>query len=549
MDGDRFNPPTPMGADPKYVEMLRMWHMFRKRYQAAWNVADLWRAVLEACYFYAIPQKNRFYRPKEQQGEVKASRVYDTTAVEATKNFVSKLHDAMTPPQVQWGFLELDETFDTEEDIDRNQIQEELDDYMRKMFIFIHQSNFDVIINESYFDLAVGTGVLVINSYNDEEPLLFTSIPMDKLAIEEAFNGRVESWYRYWELIKVNEIKLRWPNAILSQDMLMMLEGDEDAVVRLVKEGVMYKPELGKKPYVYMVGTMEHPILCEFYESNPGIVWRFQKVNSEVFGRGPIMDALPSIISLNELARIEIAAANLNTFRPYMGFSDAVFNPHTFKLEPFTVIPIAPIGVGGSPPLIPLPDSSNPQFSQLSMLDLRNQIKALMFNDVTNTQSVQPQTATELMIIQNKLAQQIGPLFSRLQQEFLWPVIKRISYILDKRGLLPKPSHKGIKYNFKYKSPLALAKGQQAISRFTNYMQLLQGMYGPEMSQVYINPAITPYLLAEMMQVDKRFLNDPKQVLKVMQDMQNQQDQLKQDAQNQGQPQPSPEELTQAVGG
>ena len=104
-------------------------------------------------------------------------------------------------------------------------------------------------------------------------------------------------------------------------------------------------------------------IIYEEFESNPGIVWRFQKVNNEVFGRGPVMDALPSIISLNELARIELAAANLNTFKPYMGFSDAVFNPHTFKLEPFTVIPIAPIGSGGSPPLIPLPDSSNPQFS------------------------------------------------------------------------------------------------------------------------------------------------------------------------------------------
>lgn len=509
----------------RYAEHERLWRLFIKRYQAAQNVADLWASLLEACYYYAVPYRNRFYRPKEQQGEFKATRLYDTTAVEATKTFVSKLHDAMTPPQVQWGYLDIDESFDTEEDIDRNSIQEMLNNYMRKLFVYIHESNFDVVINECYFDQAIGTSCLVVNSYTDEQPLLFTSVPMDKLAIEECFNGRVESWFRYWEDVKINEIKVRWPNAVLTPEMIMMVMENPDAVCRKLKEGVMYMPHR-EKPFVYMVGTEECPILCEEFESNPGIVWRFQKVNSEVFGRGPVMDALPSIISLNELARIELAAANLNTFKPYMAFSDAVFNPHTFKLEPFTVIPIAPIGTGGQPPLIPLPGSADPQFSQLTIQDLRMQIKTLLFNDVNPNESVQPQTATELMIVQQNLAQRIGPLFSRLQQEFLWPVIKRCAYILDKRGLLPIPKVKGVKINFRYRSPLSLAKGQQDIARFTQYFQLLQGMYGPGPALTYINSGLAPFLIAEQMQVDMRYLNSPEQVQEAAQQAQNQQDEM-----------------------
>lgn len=514
-----------VAADEHQAQHITHWRLFRKRYQAAQNVADLWASLLEACYYYAVPYRNRFYRPKEQQGEFKASRIYDTTAVEATKTFVSKVHDAMTPPQVQWGYLDLDESFDTEEDIDKNAAQQMLDDYMRRLFVFIHESNFDVVINECYFDLAIGTSCLVINAFTDEQPLLFTSVPMDKLAIEESMTGRVDSWYRNWENVKINEIKLRWPKAILTQEMVMLLTENPDAVVRTLYEGVMFMPHK-KKPYMYMVGTEENPVLCEEFESNPGIVWRFQKVNNEVFGRGPVMDALPSIISLNELARIELAAANLNTFKPYMGFSDAVFNPHTFKLEPFTVIPIAPIGVGGSPPLVPLPDSSNPQFSQLTIMDLRNQIKSLLFNDVNPNTSVQPQTATELMIVQQNLAQRIGPLFSRLQQEFLWPVIKRCSYILDKQGLLPRPQIKGMKFNFRYRSPLALAKGEQDISRFTKFYQLMQGVFGPGPAQMFINPGLAPYLIAEQMQVDSRYLNTPEQVQSAAQAAQDMQDQM-----------------------
>lgn len=502
-----------------------LWTVFCKRYQKARQVADLWASVLEACYFYAIPYRNRFYQPKEQQGDIKGTRVYDTTAVEATKTFVSKLHDAMTPPQVQWGYLELDETFDLEEEVDKTQISQILNSYMRRLFTYIHESNFDVVINECYFDLAVGTSCIVINQFTDEQPLLFSSVPIDKLAIEEAMTGKIESWYRTWEGVKISEIKLRWKNAKLTTSMALKLSQDPNATINTLYEGVMYVPGQ-KKPYVYMVGTKEEPCLCEEFESNPGIVWRFQKVNSEVFGRGPVMDALPSIISLNELARIELASANLNVFRPIMAFNDAVFNPHTFRLEPFSVIPISPISAGGQAPIMPLPDTSNPQFAQLTITDLRNQIKSLLFNHVEETSSIQPRTASEVMIEQQNLAQRIGPLFSRLQQEFLWPVIKRCAYVLDKMGILPWPEIEGVKIKFRYRSPLSLAKGQQDISRFTQYYQLMQGVFGAGPALMYINPALAPYLIAEQMQVDPRYLNTPEGVQQASQEAQNMQDEM-----------------------
>ena len=100
------------------------------------------------------------------------------------------------------------------------------------------------------------------------------------------------------------------------------------------------------------------------------------------------------------------------------------------------------------------------------------------------------------MIVQQNLAQRIGPLFSRLQQEFLWPVIKRCAYIVDKMGLLPWPKVKGVKVNFRYRSPLSLAKGQQDIARFTQYYQLMQGVFGAGAALMYINPGLAPYLIA-----------------------------------------------------
>lgn len=509
----------------------------RKRYNSAKYVADLWIPIMQACFFYAVPFRNRYYLPgKEFQGTTQNTRVYDTTAVEAVKTFVSKLHDTMTPPQVQWGFLEVD---DSMVDDPKSQLevlesaQLELNKYMRQLFVYIHASNFDVVINECYFDLAIGTSALVINQYNDNEPFLCTSIPMDKLAIEEAVNGKIESWFRTWQNLKIAELYTRWPKIVLSSDLISDMSADPDAKVKNVYEGVAYYPGL-PKPYCYAVWAANTILYHEFLDSSPGIIWRFQKTNNETWGRGPVMEALPSIISLNEMARMELAAGNLNVFRPYMGFSDAVFNPHTFRLEPFTIIPIAPIGSGGQAPLIPLPGSTDVTFTQFTIQDLRLQIKSLLFAEQPQDQpGIQPQTAYELSLKQQNLAQKIGPLFSRLQQEFLWPVVKRFAHILHTMGKLPFPKLNGVPIIFRYKSPLALVKGQQDVARFIQFVQTMQGVMGPEATQLYINPKTTPYLLAEQLQIDSRFLNDPEEVAQVMQQVQNKQNQMEL-AQSQG---------------
>src|SRR5579864_9346909 len=105
MDTTQGMPPVPMPAGS-------MLEILRKRYNSAKYVADLWIPIMQAAFFYAVPFRNRYYLPgKEFQGTIQNTRVYDTTAVEAVSIFVSKLHDTMTPPEVQWGFLEVDESW------------------------------------------------------------------------------------------------------------------------------------------------------------------------------------------------------------------------------------------------------------------------------------------------------------------------------------------------------------------------------------------------------------------------------------------------------
>lgn len=507
---------------------------FMKRYNSAKTMADLWMGLHQSCYAYAIPSRNKFWRPREQQGELRGSRVYDTTPIEAVKTFVSKMQSIVAPPQTQWAFLKLDPAYVEENPDEADAAQLVLNKYMERVFEYIHQSNFDVSFNESLFDLSVGTSCLVSQYYKDDCPLRFTSVPMDKLFIEDSLNGTVETWFRNWEDVKVSEILTRWPKATIPEKLLSELKRTPQLTIRLVYEGVMYCPR-EEKPYFYGVAWDEGWLYKEYLDNNPGTVWRFQKTNNDTYGRGPVMDALPSIVTLNEIMKLELASANLNVFRPYMAFGDGVFNPMNFTMRPMSIIPIASVGASGQFPLQPLPASENPAFAQITIADLRLQVQRLLFADSPIPEdSTQPVSASQIMVSNQMMSTRMGPLFPRFNQEFLRPTMHRVMYILDKAGILRMPKIKGAKMTFHYQSPLALSKGMEKISSFTQFYQLLQGTIGEQNAITYVNTAKAPYILANYMQVDPALLNGEEahaQAMQSAQDMMVQQSQQEQEAQ------------------
>lgn len=499
---------------------------FMRRYQVAYTNWMLWSSIHNACYSYAVPQKNRFWRPSSQQGDQRNTRVYDTTAVECTKTFVSKMHNMTTPAQTQWLYLELEPNKD--EDVEEFQARQQvLDDYMKKLFSFIHRSNFDMAINESYFDLAVGTAAIVINYRSDEVPLYFSSIPINELQIEDSKTGVIDTWFRTWQNVSIRDVCEIWKDAVIPTHYIAQSKNPKEEQIKTLIEGVLFCGSNEEFPYNYIVTDGDNLLVNRPMKINPGIVWRFQKINNDVYGRGPIMDALPSIITLNEIMELELASANFNVFRPYMAFSDMVFNPENFKIRPMTIIPIAPMSANGMPPLMPLADASNPNFAQVTIADLRMQVTRLLFADSAIPQDqTQPVSATQLMIANNQIAERAGPNLSRIQKEFLWPTIKQCMDILHTSGQLRKPNIEGVKMKFHYQSAISLANAQKQISLLVQYGQIMQGMLGQMGATAFINVKEMPYHIGHLMQLDKNLINKPEDVAKAMQDMaQQQQDQ------------------------
>lgn len=480
-------------------------NFFKRRFDRAKANADLWMTLYEACQHYTCPARNLYYWTAQYQGAQKNARVYDTTQVAATNKFVSKLQNALTPPQQVWARLEsgTDIPEEHKEEVDRA-----LQKQTNTIFDYIRASNFDMAANEAYYDLAVGTGCLVCNEGPDDDPLRWASVPLARLAVENSVSGLIDSNYRWWDEIKIEEILVMWPNAKLSPMMQSLYENDPNASVKNLIEGCIENvnipghPAPGKKDK-YNYNIMHENFFCidEPLESSPFITFRYSKQNNEDMGRGPVVFALPSIMSLQEAYRLELVSANMNITKPIMAADDGIFNPFTFILAPNTIIPVAPSS-NGSFPIQVFPDTANPNFMQVTTNDLRMQINTLLYADPLGPIEAPNKTATELALRQRNLAEEIGPAFIRLQKEFLSRVINRVIYILKKKGLIEDIKIDGKAIQVRYQSPLVVAQGQQDVAAFTQWFQLMQGVFGPDEAKSFVHPIELPFWSAGKMGVD-----------------------------------------------
>lgn len=497
---------------PEAISVIERVEKYKRRYKNAWSVSVQWWAQFEAVYHYCIPNRNLFYWTNVVQGAQKNAKVYDTTGVAACRSFVSKIQNGLTPPQQNWCMLTAGTDIPEDQKEAINQATQKITDII---FNYIRNSNFDLAINECYYDLFVGTAALVINpGVSDDQPFIFYSIPINQLAIEESITGRLESAYRTYGQVKIIDIEKMWQKAKLTPQLQMMVKNDPTAVVANLVEGMIcdYDPKTGRHVYNHVVWTDNdpNPLLDEESDSSAWVIFRWSRINTETNGRGPGIDCLPSLISLQRIYYCELATAEFNAARPWLAYDDGIFNPFTFKLEPNSIIPINRSS-GDNPPLQPLPPSSDPNFTQMTVLDLRQQINKLAFADPLAPPDQAPsRTATELNIRTKTLAEEIGPIFTRLQQEFLGRLIDRIIYLLSARGLLPELTVNGKTIQLKYQSPLVIAQGQSDVENFMNYVGVLQGIMG-ESALVALNPVNVPHWLAEKMGIDVDLLAGKKE--------------------------------------
>ncbi len=448
-----------------------------QRQKIAQNRKEDFRSLYEDAYEFALPQRNLYSGDYETKntGRKKMTRVFDSTAIGSTQRFANRLQSGIFPSQRKWCRLEPGSEIPYER---RTEAQRALDLYNEKMFSVLKQSNFDIAIGEFLLDLSVGTAVMMVQPGDAVNPINFVPVPQYLVAFEEGVNGQVDNVYRKMR-IKGESIALQWKDATIPPELQRKIDDKPTEEVDLI-EATVYDTERGDYCYHVIHEKSKEELVYRRKKTSPWVVSRYMKVAGEIYGRGPVLTALPDVKTLNKTLELLLKNASLAITGVYTAADDGVLNPANVRIVPGAIIPVARNGGPQGESLRPLPRAGDFNISPIIINDLRQNIKRILLDESLPPDNMSARSATEIVERMKELSQNLGSAFGRLINETMIPLVSKILEVMDDAGMIDLPLRvNGLEVKVSATSPLAMAQNMDEINGIMQYYQIAQGL-GPE---------------------------------------------------------------------
>lgn len=482
-----------------------------KRFNAAKSRKSIWEETYREAMEYAAPQRETFDEEfKGQRKDGSENNIFDSTAQEALSRFVNNLQSSLVPPMRKW--ISLNPGVVIQNESDKRRIHEILNQVCELLFAKLRRSNFDTQIAESFFDLGFGTGALLVFKGTKEIPFRFANVPLSQLYIEEGPHQRVDTAFRRFKLSARN-IQQQWPDAKIGKELLECIAEKPDMECEFIEMTTPSKinslnkttkqlEEVNGFTYYVLEKKTNTVIVERTMKTSPWIIFRWSNLPGEIYGRGPVLTALPDIKSLNTTKRLLLQAASIATFGMYTVTDDV--NTSNVKFGAAAMINVRSNGGGmAGPSIAPLVTNTRPDLSQMVIQDLQNSISKIMFGDPLGDVNLPVKTATEVSIRQQELSKRIGSAYGKLQYELIQPLTKRLLDIMYELELIPDDlTETGELISIEPMSPLATAQDEEDVVKHIRYVETLVGLFGPEIGLAMINPEKFGKLIADKMTIN-----------------------------------------------
>ena len=454
------------------------------RFNVAKNKQRPWKNIIKECYDYTYPQRSSFNSINNNAGGIDID-LYDATATDAVDQLAASLLGNLTPTWSQWfGFKPGPDLSKQEAD----QISPLLEDIAKKVQSHIDRSNFSVEIHQCFLDLVIGgTATLYVEETTpgSMSALKFSSIPMQEIVLEEDSNGFLKGSFRKIGLT-ASQIQSRYPNVELPVYISRKLYDKTLDTFNIIEAIV---PAENNFEFYAVLIDENNPVLLSsgIFEESPAISFRWMKSPGEIYGRSPVMKALPDIKTANKVVELILKNASIAVTGIWQADDDGVLNPANIELKPGSIIPKAV----GSQGLKPLDMPGRFDVSELVLNDLRQKIRDALLSDKLNSIVNKRMTATEVLERSSQMALLLGATYGRLQSELLTPLIQRVFYILKRRGEIPDIELDGRTVVLDYRSPLAKAQSQKSIQNILLWLDSVSAMGATASQYVDVQKTIT----------------------------------------------------------
>ncbi len=370
-----------------------------------------------------------------------AATLFDATAADAVDNLAASMYSLLTPPESLWLNLVPESDAAPDAAAATNALRANLND-----------SNFYTTIHQCYLDLVIlGTACLFMSENPIGAASAFSFNPNPNTQIALLKRAIIKNTTK-----PASEVMTKYPTWTPPADLRDRIKRDPEMPLKLVQ--CLIGTEF--TAWLDVGGNIENNIVSRgTFETNPYLIFRWSVASGEIYGRSPVLRALPDIKTANKVVELVLKNATIAVSGIWQADDDGVINLANINLTPGAIIPKA-VGSSG---LTPLSAGADFDVSQIVLKDLRERIRHALLADRLGLLSEKEMTATEIMARNADMMRILGATYGRLLHEFIRPLCERGLQILSRRGVIEKISLHG-DAELKYIAPIAqMAMAEQLI--------------------------------------------------------------------------------------
>lgn len=422
------------------------------------------------CYDYTYPLRgvglNQTTVSDAVQAQVKKAQLLDGIGTDSARILASALMSGLTPANSRWFSLHVEQAGD---EGDRW-----LDSAADTLWRNIHNANFDAAGFECALDMVCAGWFAMFIDEATEGGLQFEEWPLHQVYATSSRPGQpVDTVYRDFELTAEQAVTT-YGIENLSEKSRKIAIDKPDEKIKFIHA---IHPNRGKVagavasrnlPFssCHLEQATKHPVRESGFHEFPVVVPRWMMIVGTPFSVGPAFDALPDLKMLNQLKVMELGAADLAIAGMWIAEDDGVINPRTVKVGPRKVIAAASVDS-----MKPLESGSDFNVAFTAEERLQASIRKVFMADQLQPQDGPAMTATEVHVRVQLIRQLLGPVYGRLQAEYLQPLIERCFGLAYRAGVFEQPPETiaGRSFTIKYISPIARAQSLEDVAAMDQY--------------------------------------------------------------------------------
>jgi hypothetical protein len=406
-------------------------------------------------------------------GTKRSERIFDSTAVRALPRFAAAMMSLIVPATQKWHDLSLDDPQLAEND----EVEAWLEAVRDIMFAVRSQprSRFYQNVYQVMRQIgAFGNGPMFVDDLPGKA-IMYRAIDLANVWWEEDYCGAIDIVHRTYDADArrlLQEFGTLPPKIAQNYDSANPQKNRKYKVLHAIEPNpkIDYsRLDMAGKPYLssYICLDTREILSQGGYSTFPWCIGRYDQAAGENYGRGPAMEALADIKSLNEMSKSTLRAGQRAVEPPLLAFEDGILQAFSTRSN---AINYGGLDAQGRELLKPLQTGGNLQLG----LDMENQRRDSI-NDsflVTLWKLIVENpnmTATAVLTLAQEKGELLGPVAGRLQSDLLGPMIERELDILGRAGVLPAPPdvvlQAGAKIKVVYSSPLnRIARASEAVA-------------------------------------------------------------------------------------